>query len=327
MWSLNYYGFSYNTNFFIYIAMFFFASFCVITRESVYTNLTMKNLTHLYVKSINAILNAREDYFDQNPSSRIVYFLTKDQMTADNELIRSLFTVIDTCLLIIIIILTLNYIYLGLMFVITIILFYLFYRLYVKFVIVAKRLLAFSTKSRAEMIDVYLNMYTNITMLRDMGKSDYFREQFYEKSNEYQMTSTNLNNHSMRWLHLRISLFSILCIIVLLGLPLVSRLYFPSYFDVKWKLNFSTNIGAFLLAAIINFSKFLPNATLQMVSSQRIFHYVLKLTEEVPERLKVKERKLKNSIPKPIGKLIDRLSELKRSKTTSSRGEVTIFII
>lgn len=327
IWSLNYFNLSYNSNFYIYIGMFFFSSLCVISREFAYTNLTVKNLTYLYINSIKSLLKAKEDYFDQNPSSRVVYLLTKDQMTVDNELVRSLFTVIDACLIIIIILLTLNYIYLGLMLVITIALFILFYRLYNKFVTVAKRLLAFSAKSRAEMIDVYLNTFDNLPMLRGMGKSDYFRKKFYEKTNEYQMASTNLNNHSMRWLNLRISLFSIVCIITILGLPLLSKLFFKHYLDQSWKLNYSANTGPFLLAAIINFSKFLPKATLQMVSSQRIFHYIFRMAKESPERLKVKEKNLSQKIPEPLGKLIKRVGHLKKSMTESPIKKKVIFFL
>ena len=67
------------------------------------------------------MLSAPQNWFNQNPANRIVYLLTKDQTIVDNELIRSVFTLLDTCFITLIVIASLNYFYLGALLVFTIV--------------------------------------------------------------------------------------------------------------------------------------------------------------------------------------------------------------
>jgi ABC-type multidrug transport system fused ATPase/permease subunit len=307
LWSTSFFDFDYNKSFTIFVLIFFFVCLWVVGRQMLYSGLIVHNLTKLYIKSIKNLLAARDSYFDRNPSTRIVYLLTKDQMIVDNDLVRSFFIVLDACLIILIIILTLNYFFYGIMLLLTILLTWLAYSLYKRFIRVAQRLSAFVTASRAKMFDVYLELYDNITMLRDIQKIDYFTEDFYTLTDEYQVATTTLNNHSMRWLNFRISLFSVFAIFCILGIPLVSRMYLKGvYLTEKWELSYVVGTGPFLLAAIINFSKYLPKMTIELLSAQRIFHYMLELTvqEEKQNRRRNKDSYLK--VPKPITNLIKR---------------------
>jgi hypothetical protein len=108
-------------------------------------------------------------------------------------------------------------------------------RLIYKFNKVSKRLTSFISKSRSELIDIYLDMFNNLTMLRNLDKKNYFKSRFYKKTDEFQVASTCLNNHSMRWLGLRISIFLQIVIVLVLGLPMIVKLYFKKvYLIEKW---------------------------------------------------------------------------------------------
>lgn len=142
----------------------------------------------------------------------------------------------------------------------------------------SSKLIAFDTKTRAEMIDIYLELLDNLTMLRNYGKGDYYEKVFASKTNEFQMSTTSLYNFSMRWLNIRITLFSMLSIFFILGLPLASKMLFTSiYLKENWQLAYAANVGPFILTSIINFSRFLPIMSLNILSLQRIFHYMFDL--------------------------------------------------
>ena len=202
----------------------------------------------------------------------------------DNDLLRTFFTVFDTLLINVMIVISLNYFYPGIFLVISIALGMLAYSINSIFGLVSQRLLAFTTKSRAEMIDIYLETFDNLAMLRAFGKNSYYTESFYEKTDNFQLAFTNLYNHSMRWLNMRISLFSMVLIICITSLPLITKILLPQFFLTRsWELSYSVGIGPYLLANILNFSRFYPTLTLHLLSLQRIFRYIFDLTKH-PEK-------------------------------------------
>ena len=197
-----------------------------------------------------------------------MYLLTKDQTIVDNDLLRTFFTVFDTLLINFMIVVSLNYFYPGIFLIISIGLGFLAYSINSIFGLVSQRLLAFTTKSRAEMIDIYLETFDNLAMLRAFGKSNYYTESFYEKTDNFQLAYTNLYNHSMRWLNMRISFFSMVLIICITSLPLITKILLPNFFLTRsWELSYSVGIGPYLLANILNFSRFYPTLTLHLLSS------------------------------------------------------------
>lgn len=285
LWGANVFNLSYEANFYYYIAIFAFASVSVITRELFFTTILLGNLTGIYKQCVEHLLSAEKQWFDQNPSNRIVYLLTKDQTIIDNDLVRSFFIVFDTSLITAIIVLSLNYFYFGIMLLVTIALGFLAYSINSNFDVVSQRLLAFTTKSRAEMIDTYLENFDNLSMLRAFGKSDYYITKFYDRTNAFQLAYTNLYNHSMRWLNMRITVFSMLLLISITLLPLLLRATWLSqyYINASWQLSYCLGTAPFLLASIVNFSRFYPTTTLHLLSAQRIFRYIFDLTRS-PEK-------------------------------------------
>lgn len=321
-WVSNKFDLSYSHYFTAYVVLFFFVSICVITRQIFFSNTMAKNLTKIYLQGIQSMIAAKKSWFNQNPSSRVVYLLTKDQMVVDYDLIRSVFVVMDSFLIIVIIFLTLNYFFIGLMLVISFPLFLIAKSIYSRYIKVSSKLLAFDTKARAEMIDIYLELFDNLTMLRNYGKGCYYNRYFFEKTNEFQMSTTSLYNYSMRWLNIRITLFSMLSIFFILGMPFVSRLIFTGvYLKQSWELTYAANVGPFIITAIINFSKFLPIMNLNILSLQRIFHYMFDLAEKSHKKKSIVEDR-KN---RQVAEVVSRLS--KRFRGRALRKERVSFQI
>lgn len=149
----------------------------------------------------------------------------------DTDMLRSLFTVVDTFVMAMLLILTLNYFFPVVMLVITVSLSLWAYSINRKFNRVSSQLLSFTTKSRAELLDIYLELFENITMLRSSGKRELYTEKFYDSNDAFQTAYTNLYNHSMRWLNVRISLFSMCLIISITSLPLLTKLFAPNFYQ------------------------------------------------------------------------------------------------
>lgn len=77
-WTNDTFNLSYNTSLTIYISLFATVALLQITREICFSNLMLNNLTKIYNRCVTSILNAKEQWFNENPSSRVVYLLTKD---------------------------------------------------------------------------------------------------------------------------------------------------------------------------------------------------------------------------------------------------------
>ena len=188
-----------------------------------------------------------------------MYLLTKDQTIVDNELVRSIFTLLDTCFITLIVIASLNYFYLGVLLLFTIVIGVMVYSINYRFSKVSQRLLAFTNKSRAELTDLYLDTLDNLSMLRSNGKGEYFIDKFYEKTDSYQLAYTNLYNYSMRWLNMNISILSIFTILSITTVPFFMRLWMSDYIDPKsWQLSYSLGTASLVLASILNFARFYP---------------------------------------------------------------------
>lgn len=181
-WTNNTFDLEYNVSLMIYIGLFLTVAILQISREIFFSDLMLKNLTKIYNRCVASILKAKEQWFNENPSSRVVYLLTKDQLVVDNQFVRSIFTVFDAFLILMIIFVSLNFFYYGIFIIVTVLLFTTGLTLYKKFGRVASRLISFISKSRAEMIDIYLDMFNTMTMLRNLSKRDYFRKEFYKKT-------------------------------------------------------------------------------------------------------------------------------------------------
>ena len=166
-------------SFIISVAIFCLLGVLVICKELSWTSILLSNLSKIYDESVIHLLEAKKKWIDQNPSNRIVYLLTKDQAIVDNDLIRTFLTVFDTIIINFMIFISLNYLYPGIFLIISIGLGYMAYRINHSFKEVSQRQLAFVIKSRTEMIDIYLETFDNLTMLRDYSMSSYYTDDFY----------------------------------------------------------------------------------------------------------------------------------------------------
>lgn len=281
MWATKSLEFTFQGYLNIYTVLVVIIATFVLGREVMFQQIFLGNLTQLYNKTVESILNAKKDWYFQNPASRIVYLMTKDQTVIDHDLPRTLFTTIDTMIVTLAILGILNYCFIGILLVLTIVICYLAYLINIKFDRVSQKLLAITTKSRAELMGVYLDTFDNMIMLRVKGKKNYFVQEFYEKTNQFQMASTNLYNHSMRWLNLRVTFLAVFFIMSITGIPLAYKYYYGSdVFKNSWQLSFALGTSSFLLASLVNFSKSYPLTMLNLLSAQRIYRYIFDQTKD-----------------------------------------------
>lgn len=321
-WRSFYFDFSNETHLFVFIGLVTFASSCVVFREYAFTTLLLNNLSDNYVTSVKNMLNAPDEWFNQNSANRIAYILTKDQTVVDNDLLRAIFTLVDTCVITLIIFATLNIVYFGIFIIFSLIVGWLILSINRDFGRVSQRLIAFTTKSRAEMIDVYLDAFDNLTMLRHCGRADYYTDRFYQKTDDYQVATTNLYNKSMRWLNLRLSLFSIFLIVIITGLPVLSKtILFDIYLKQQWQFLYALGTASLLLASILNFSRYYPLTSLHHLSAQRIRRYLFELTAK-PD---MKEDRIKKQLKSPLQMLRRVAKSIARKKKRKQASQVSLL--
>jgi len=319
LWGVNSFELTYEYNLLAFLTLIGILGALVIIREYLFTKVMLSNLSHNYRECITRMLKADKRWFDENPANRIVYLLTKDQTIIDNELLRSMFTLLDSCLVTIIIFVTMNYIYFGTMFVLTIVFILVSLTIISNFERVSQRLLAFTNRSRAELIDTYLETYNNLTMLRANQQESHYKKSFYEKTDSYQLVNSALYNNSMRWLNIRISMFSLIVILSVTGLPFISSLIDQNiYLTHKWQLSYALGIVPFLLASILNLARFYPQTMLHLTSAQRVFREFIDLSNLTTKTSRLLlHNKFKISKPVTLA-IISRKSHLKEESTISS---------
>lgn len=266
---------------YILVGIVLIVAMIVILRESIYRNLIIGNLKVLSMKAITSILKAKPEWFNQNSSSRIVYLLTRDQSIVDHDFVRSFFVCSDAFLTYTVLILVFNWCFLGPMAIVTCIVFYFSRKISKRYDRVSQKLIAFTTKSRAELMDIYLETFENMPMLRAKSRPNYLSDEFYSKTNEFQRAVANLHNFSMRWLMIRISALALIQLIMVASLPFINRLLGGKMFfkNMGWEIGFSLGALPLFQASIVNFSRFYPITMLNLLSAQRIFRYIFDLTK------------------------------------------------
>lgn len=89
------------------------------------------------------------------------------------------------------------------------------------------------------MAESYRKMINSSIQLKNLGKSDYFDDEFFYNANRYLVSGSYQNNVSARWLNVRLAFVNSVFLFTCLFVPLVALNYLGSSFTVKdlWKLS------------------------------------------------------------------------------------------
>lgn len=132
----------------------------------------------------------------------------------------------------------LNFIYLGIFMIFTVLIGSMFYRLLTRFILVTSPILQFRERSRILVIEFYIKILESMVAFRGAGNARVFEAAWMKHNNYYQTCHTHVGNHSMRWLGCRIAVINAIWLFVCLMLPFISLKFFPGIFfgEKSWKI-------------------------------------------------------------------------------------------
>lgn len=168
----------------IYLGLSLTASFFVILRDLMFTRTIMKNSNEVHNKMLHAMLNMKLKFFNMFPTARVDFKLSYDIRRIDTVINRNFSNLIEAIAFVFGGMLILNYVYIGTMLIVTIILgIYLKY-IVRKFVNTTTKIIQFIAENTSAMSNLYKVSINEMIRYRVLGKIDLIKKEFQTTTNE-----------------------------------------------------------------------------------------------------------------------------------------------
>ena len=271
---------SYTNYLLAYDGLVLFYIAIVIIRDGLFSKLVIYNLNHLYNLMTNSLIDTQKEYLLQNPSTRIVYLMTKTIAKIDRDLIRSYYHYFDSIFILLVVIGALNYFLYIFMSIITICWMIILIPTYSTFNTGCVKLSTFTTNYSSDLVEVFLSSFNFILPLRNHGISGYFSKKFIDCSDTVMRAKIRLEDDIIRWFHLRYMIYSSLLLLFILFIPIiVIQFLASSYLTHFWEFKFVAASVSILLPVLINFANSLTETSINMICVKSIIKYVLELSK------------------------------------------------
>ena len=263
-WSNNLFPLSLGIYMLIYISISFGASFYVILRDCCFSRTIMRNSNSMHSKMANSLRYLTLDFYNKFPSASIDFKLSYDIKRLDdvvNPHIHNIFDGLAFCIGGMII---LNYVYIGTMLIVTIVL-----AIYLKFLMrkfnkTSTVFVQFIAENTSSMQDVYLTCINEINKYRLLNKMDILEKQFCITSNEMQRAVSHLGYVAKRWLGIRMIPISTTLMVVAYLIPNIIVFYMQGAFQksllefalaISWSLKLVTYFTSLVSSVLQTYSE------------------------------------------------------------------------
>jgi ABC-type multidrug transport system fused ATPase/permease subunit len=271
---------SYDEYLIAYDALVFFYIVVVIIRDGLFSKLVIKNLNHLYNLLTNSLIEAQKEYLLVNPSTRIVYLMTKIIAKIDRDLIRSYYKYFDSIFILLVILGALNYFLYIFMAIITLFWVIIIIPTYGTFNTGCVKLSIFTTNQSSDLAEVFLSSFNFILPLRNHNISDYFSKKFQECADTVMRAKVRLEDDILRWFHLRYMIYSTILLSSILFFPIIVVMFLSNSFLTKeYEFRFVSATVSVLLPVLLNFANSLTETSADMICVKSIIKYVLELSK------------------------------------------------
>lgn len=259
----------------IYLCISFSASFFVLIRDYCFTKKLTLNSNSLHKQLMDCLLNLSYEFYSRFPSCDIDFKLSSDIKKIDDIVNTRLHTLFESLAYCLGGMLILNYVYIGSMFVVTILLgFYLRY-VFVSFVKTTTKMVQFISENTSHMQECAKISIEEMLHYRTQGKVFLLKESYYKATDEMQRAMSHLGFFSKRWLGMRMMISESALIAVAYLIPNFIIFYLGEAFSksllqfalaISWSLKI---VGHFNLVVSSVFSIFA-----QIVSFGRLEHFL-----------------------------------------------------
>jgi ABC-type multidrug transport system fused ATPase/permease subunit len=281
---------SYDEYLIAYDLLVFFYIVVVIIRDGLFSKLVINNLNHLYNLLTNSLIETQKEYLLVNPSTRIVYLMTKIIAKIDRDLIRSYYKFFDSIFILLVILGVLNYFLYIFMAIISIFWMIIIIPTYGTFNTGCVKLSIFTTNYSSDLVEVFLSSFNFILPLRNHNISDYFSKKFQECADTVMRAKIRLEDDILRWFHLRYMIYSTILIMSILFFPIIVVMFLSqSYLTREYEFRFVSASVPVLLPVLLNFANSLTETSFDMICVKSIIKYVLELSKNSEDASIIKQ--------------------------------------
>ena len=252
----------------------------VIIRDGVFTKMIVGNLNHLYNLMTNSLIDTQKEYLLLNPSTRIVYIMTKTIAKIDRDLIRSYYHYFDNSVTLLVILGALNYFLYIFMSIVTIFVIIIIMPAYSYYNVGCIKLSNFTTNHSSDLVEVFLSSFNFILPLRNHNISNYFSRKFREVSDTVMRAKIRLEDDILRWFHLRFMIYSTFLIVCILFIPIIVIQFLSgSFLWSEFQFKFVSASVPLLVPVLLNFANAMTSTSENMICVKSIIKYVLELSK------------------------------------------------
>lgn len=230
-WSFSLFDFSARFYMLMYIILTLAAGLFVILRDNFFYNIIMRNTNKVHDLLMKKLLKLKIRWFNTTKKTRISYKLSYDINLLDTKISYKLQDMLESFMFCLAGMIILNYVYLGVMAIITIILFFYVLSKISAFLKTIQSLSKFKSEYSAEIRVVYNYINNEILNFRLSKKSNLLKDVFMETTNELQRAKSHIAFYASRWLAIRMIIFNTTLMTAAYAIPL-AFLYFLN--DIKF---------------------------------------------------------------------------------------------
>jgi ABC-type multidrug transport system fused ATPase/permease subunit len=133
-------------------------------------------------------------WFDHQPVDRVMYRLTKDQSQLDILIPKLILKTIESSMMVIVGFLILNYVYYGLIILVSLIYICIITTMFKKFLRVTLKMTHLVSIKKSEVVSIMSQNLAVCMLLRSTGNKGYLKRKFIKQNDSFQQCTTHVGN-------------------------------------------------------------------------------------------------------------------------------------
>ena len=276
------YGIENSTAMILYLIISIIAAFAVFLRDISFTSTMMSNANLVHTQMMEKFSKVSLNWMETNYEAEVDFMLSYDMRRIDSRLNLQIENFIEALTLVLGGLLLLNYLYVGIVLVIHIVLMVYLYFTLKLFLKTTRNIVKFIAENTALLQDVLNQTMDQVFMYRVMNADSIMHKKFKTVTNEMQRAMTHLGFYCLRWLGVRLGWINITLIFTAYFLPIVMVVFLSdlnfelSKFELGLAISWSLKLVGFLTTAVNNYVK----TQIDVVSYGRMHHFLKEVETE-----------------------------------------------
>lgn len=321
--------------FWFYLVLSMVGTIYMVLRDIVYDHI-MYNSSNLINKIVMGIvLRLRMKWFDHQPVDRVMYRLTKDQSQLDILIPKLILKTIESCMMVIVGFIILNYVYFGLIILVSLFYVCIITSLFKKFLRVTLKITHFVSIKKSEVVSIMSQNLNVCMLLRSTGNLDYLKKKFQRQNDSFQQCTTHVGNFLQRWIGMRLTYIGASLVFGGFLYPILASFARNFFFQQVWKIAFSMTWSFKTVKYLKRFIRSVSLVFSNMISISRLYEYVetvddleISFEEALQKKQKVKlkgEKKLQSKFTQISNKVAPALNSRRTISTNDTESRNSIF--